>query len=94
MDVVLEVFKGFCGCELTELWYDEDKSNREIESYMKTGKGAYNGAQPEQVIVLLSNFNTGDQTVTLNPNSRYTNWMWILIREDENAPWQLDDSGY
>lgn len=94
-NTVLEHFKGFGNCTLTELWYEEEQSNHVIESYMKTGRGAYNGAQPENVIVLFSHFNTADNAVDgLSSNMRYTNWNWILIRENKDAPWKLDDAGY
>ncbi len=95
INTVLESFKGFGNCTLTELWYEEKQSNRVIESYMQTGRGAYNGAQPENVIVLFSHFNTADNAPGgLSSNMRYTDWNWILVRESKDAPWKLDDCGY
>lgn len=96
IDAVIKKFPDFVDCELTELWYDEAKSDREVEGYMSGGKGSVNGVKKENVLVLFSNFNTGVQSGEdgLNANSRYSNWNWILIRDDANSPWQVDDWGY
>jgi len=93
---VKENFINFRGCDLIRLWYDEDLSNRFIESYMTSGRGRVNGVVRENVIVLLSDFKVdssgGDGS--FNPNSTYYNWMWVLIRDAENDSWRVDDWGY
>jgi hypothetical protein len=93
---VKDKFKNFKGCTLTDLWYDEEKSNDFISGYLSHGKGSVNGAEPENIIVLLSNFDVdasgGDGS--LNPNSTYSNWNWILIRESKTGTWRVDDWGY
>ncbi len=93
---VKKKFKDFKGCTLIKLWYDEEKSNNFIEGYLKNGKGSVNGVQAENVIVLLSNFDVdssgGDGS--LNPNSTYSNWSWILIRDNKTDKWKVDDWGY
>lgn len=97
MYCVMDKFEdAFKGCELTKLWYDEEKSNSQIESYMSGGHGSFNGVSKDNVIVLLSEFDVdssgGDGS--LNPNSTYNNWMWILIRDSSKGEWQVDDWGY
>jgi len=96
VDCVINKFKDFEGCDLKKMWYDEEKSNLVIESYISNGKGSHNGVQKENVIVLLSNFDVdatgGDGS--LNPNSTYTNWNWILIRDSKTGNWKADDWGY
>ena len=96
MDCVKKKFKDFKGCELTDLWYDEEKSDAFIEGYLESGEGSINGVDAENVIVLLSNFNVdstgGDGS--LNPNSTYSNWNWILIRDRKTGNWLVDDWGY
>lgn len=93
---VKKKFKDFKGCTLTNLWYDEEKSNDFIKGYLSNGKGSVNGVKPENVIVLLSNFDVdssgGDGS--LNPNSTYSNWNWILIRDSKTGNWRCDDWGY
>jgi hypothetical protein len=46
--------------------------------------------------VLLSDFNVdssgGDGS--LNPNSTYGGWNWILIRDSKTGNWRVDDWGY
>lgn len=89
-------FKGFKGCTLKDLWYDEEKSNEFIKGYLSNGRGSVNGVKSENVIVLLSNFDVdssgGDGS--LNPNSTYSNWNWILIRDSKTGKWRVDDWGY
>lgn len=93
---VIDKFKDFKGCTLTDLWYDEEKSDDFVTGYLSHGKGSVNGAQSENTIVLLSNFDVdasgGDGS--LNPNSTYSNWNWILIRDNKTGAWQVDDWGY
>lgn len=93
---VKKKFKDFKGCTLTDLWYDEEKSNNFIKGYLSGGRGSVNGVKGENVIVLLSNFDVdssgGDGS--FNPNSTYSNWNWILIRDSKTGNWRVDDWGY
>lgn len=81
IDTVLEKFKDFEGCTLTKLWYDEDKGKAGIE---------------DNKIILYSNFDVdstgGDGS--FNPNSTYTDWNWILIRDNKTSVWEVKDWGY
>ena len=96
IDTVRRNFKYFIGCDLRKLWYDEIISNSEIENYLLYGNGSENGSKKENVIILLSDFyvdSTGGDG-SFEPNSIYENWMWILIRKENAANWELDDWGY
>ncbi|GFZ30280.1 hypothetical protein CSC2_08060 [Clostridium zeae] len=87
---------AFKGCTLTKVWYDEEKSKSLSEGYMKNGRGSVNGVKPENVIVLLSNFDvdgSGNNPV-LTPNSTYSDYQWILIRDSKDSDWVIDDKGY
>jgi len=93
---VLVEFREFKGCELKKIWYDENKSNKEIEDYLIYGKGSINKTGKNNIIVLLSDFyvdNTGGDG-SFEPNSIYKDWNWILVRENETAKWEIDDWGY
>jgi len=96
INCVKKKFKDFRGCTLTKLWYDEKKSNNEIQGYLTNGKGSENGVKAENVIVLLSNFHVdssgGDGS--FNPNSNESNWSWTLIRDSKTGNWRVDDWGY
>ena len=89
IDVTLRYFqKQFSGCTLTELSYLGDEK---LDGYQDFAER--NGA--DDVIVLVSSFNVdaagGDGS--LNPNSTYTNWKWILVREGTGT-WRQVDHGY
>ncbi|SDZ14631.1 DUF4829 domain-containing protein [Tindallia californiensis] len=96
IECVKEKFKDFNGCELTDIWYDEERSNSFIETYMNYGRGSINGVSPDNVMVLLSNFTVDESSSdgSLEPNSTYTDWMWILNRESNTSDWTVDDWGY
>jgi hypothetical protein len=93
INCVKKKFKDFRGCNLTKLWYDEEKSNYFIKVY---GKGSVNGVKAENIIVLLSTFdvNSSGGDGSLNPNSTYSNWNWIVIRDRKTGNWRVEDSGY
>lgn len=86
----------FEACTLTKIYYNEEISNTAIEDYLQFGNGSVNKVKAENVIVLLSDFdvdNSGDNPV-LNPGETYTNYNWILIRDDKNSDWKVDDWGF
>lgn len=89
-------FSGFQGCELTEISYIEAESNKIAEDYLKYGKGSEKSMDPDNVIGLLSDVKVdssgGDGS--LEPNSTYTEWRWILIRDSKSKKWRVDDWGY
>lgn len=89
MDVVEREFRReFRGCTLRELKYDEELSMRQSEDW-----AAQYAA--DEAVVLTSAFDVdgrgGDGS--LNPNSSYTKWLWILTRNG-NGSWILQTWGY
>lgn len=96
VNCVKDKFSEFKGCTLTKIWYDEKKSDSFIKGYMTSGKGSQNGVSKENVIVLLSEFKVdsagGDGS--LEPNSTYSDWNWILIKDSKTNKWRVDDWGY
>lgn len=83
-------------CTLTKIYYDEEKSNTTIENYFQFGKGSENNVKPENVIALLSDFDvddSGDNPI-LNAGETYTDYNWILIRDDKDSDWKIDDFGF
>lgn len=86
----------FEACTLTKIYYNEEISNTAVEDYLQFGNEYVNKVKAENVIVLLSDFdvdNSGDNPV-LNPGETYTNYNWILIRDDKNSDWKVDDCGF
>ncbi len=89
----IELIKGefqesYNGCTLTEICYAGDEFSSRYQDWADR-------AGADEVIVLLSSFDVdasgGDGS--LNPNSTYERWNWILVRTD-GGPWRLVDHGY
>lgn len=89
-------FWSFQGCELTDIWYTEAESNKIAGDYLKYGGGSEKDIDPDNVIGLLSNFkvDSSGSDGSLEPNSTYTEWKWILIRDSESKNWRVDNWGY
>lgn len=95
IDLVRKDF-NFPAATLTKIWYDEEISNSLITVYLKNGRGAVNGVESENVLILLSEFyvdRSGENPV-LNSDSIYTDFQWILIRDINSSNWIIDDWGY
>lgn len=90
MDIVVKKFRrDFGGCTLTELVYDETSfANQHCQAWAE----AYG---VDRVIVLTSSFEVDESggDGSLNPNSTYANWQWILTQTGGGA-WTLRDWGY
>lgn len=89
MEAAMNYFrKEFDGCTMTKIEYIESKSRSAAMEWAQQ-YGA------EEAIVLYSSFDVdssgGDGS--LNPNSTYNNWQWILTR-DEGGNWVLRTWGY
>ena len=89
MEVAMNYFrKEFDGCTMTKIEYIESKSQPAALEWAQQ-YGA------EEAIVLYSSFDVDASggNGSLNPNSTYTNWQWILTR-DEGENWVLRTWGY
>lgn len=79
---------AFDGCTLTKLYYPGD-------TYADTFHEWAEQYHADEAIVILSSFDVdssgGDGS--LNPNSTYENWEWILIRNN-HGDWEHVDHGY
>ena len=89
MEVAMNCFrKEFDGCTMTKIEYTEEKS-RDAALEWAQQYGA------DEAIVLHSSFDVdasgGDGS--LNPNSTYNNWQWVLTR-NEGGEWVLRTWGY
>ena len=91
-DVIEKKFaKDFEGCTLTELRYDKDVENRfaeEIEKYHKENN--------QELIVVLSTFNTDEKSGdgSFNSNDTYDNWQWYLVKTADKKSWKIINWGY
>ncbi len=89
MNVVIGYFvMEFSGCTMTEIKYEESPSAASAAEWAQQ-YGA------EQAIILTSTFLVGSSggDGSLNPNSTYRNWQWILVRSG-GSMWELKTWGY
>lgn len=89
MEAAMNYFrKEFDGCTMSKIEYNEEKSAGTAAEWARQ-YGA------EEGIVLYSSFDVdasgGDGS--LNPNSTYTKWQWVLTR-DAGGEWVLRTWGY
>lgn len=89
METVIAYFEAeFKGCTLKELSYPGDVLTDLFNEWAEEYKA-------DEAIVLESSFVTdasgGDGT--LNPNSSYNGWQWILVR-DNGGTWEVKTYGY
>ena len=87
--VIRKEFKrSWKGCTLTEIYYAGDDRSEDYQEWADRNNA-------DEVLVLLSSFSVdasgGDGS--LNPNSTYDNWMWIMVRTN-GGQWQHVDHGY
>jgi hypothetical protein len=96
VNCVIQEFRDFSGCTLTKIWYDEERSNMQIEDYMTYGTGSENRVKAEDVISLFSDFdvNSTGGDGGFNPDSTYTDWNWILVRDSKTGGWRAEEWGY
>lgn len=76
-------------CTLTDLWYDEDISISAAAEWAKQ-------YEADESIILVSNFNVNSSggDGSFNPDDTYTNWQWILVRQEGSSRWILKTWGY
>lgn len=89
MDTVESTFRReFKGCTLLELKYDEALSQKQSGDWAEQ-------YQADEAAVLTSSFDVdgsgGDGS--LNPNSTYSKWLWVLTRNG-GGDWKLQTWGY
>jgi ABC-type glycerol-3-phosphate transport system substrate-binding protein len=89
IDVAINYFeKNFEGCTLTEITYLGDDELGNWQEFAERNNA-------DDVMVLVSSFNVGASggDGSLNPNSTYTNWKWVLVRTNDGK-WEHVDHGY
>lgn len=88
INTVIDYFnENFKGCTLKEIYYAGDNENYFKEILQQYGA--------DEAIVLTSTFDVdgsgGDGS--LNPNSTYKDWIWLLVR-NKQGEWKHVDHGY
>jgi hypothetical protein len=88
VNVALKYFHNhFTDCTMTKISYVGD----DMGDAMKEWAEDYH---MDEVIILTSDFKTGKHCEkSLDPNSKYTDWQWILAR-NKGGKWKHKDHGY
>lgn len=78
----------FSGCTLTELYYPGDTYADEFHEWAKQ-------YDADEAIIIFSSFyvDSSGGDGSLNPDSTYDDWNWILIR-NAGGEWEHADHGY
>ena len=96
IDSAIKVVKdnfSFPGSKLKVVRYDEDKSEDAIKDFMEYGKGKGTDIDPNNVIVLFSEFDVSGKNPVLS-KGEYKNYSWTLVRKDKDKEWNIEDQGY
>lgn len=89
VDTVIAYFKTeFKGCTLTKISYPGDDSSDLFDQWAKE-------YEADEAIVLKSSFDVGASggDGSLNPNTTYDDWQWILVRNN-GGMWEVATNGY
>lgn len=92
--VTVEQNFAFKDAELTKIYYDEEKSNEVVDVYKTNGRGALNDITPDNIMVIFTDFTVSSDINEGLSEGEYKAFNWILIREDKNSDWKVDDYGY
>ena len=90
--IIREFDQNWTGCTLLSISYAGDEKTLSESEYYLNERGLYDA---DEMIVLVSAFDVdssgGDGS--LNPNSTYDGWNWLLVRNN-GGRWKHVDHGY
>ena len=89
--VKLEADTYLSVADLTELTFDEDISQQIITDYLPTIETI--DYTNENTVVLYSEFQTKGSSGSLDPNTHYENYYWVLTQQD-NQDWEIIFNGF
>ncbi len=88
INTIKREFLFWKGCTLLEIYYAGDELTKECQEWAER-------YDADEAIVLMSSFYVGKDCgdSSLNRDSTYTHWNWILVRT-ENGKWKHVDHGF
>ena len=88
IETIKREFVFWNDCTLLEIYYAGDEVTKECQEWAER-------YDADEAIVLMSSFYVGEnrRDVTLNKNSTYDYWNWILVRSDGGI-WKHVDHGF
>ena len=84
---------SFPGSKLKRVRYEESKSEEAIKSFMEYGKGKDTDIDPNNVIVIFTDFDITGENPVLS-QGEYKDYSWTLVRADKDSEWNIEDQGY
>ena len=78
-------FRGFGGCTMLNLRYGEKETKKAGSQWEKDAE------QKGRVAIFVSDFETGSTggDGSLEPDSKYPDWQWIVIKDHITGEWQV-----
>ena len=93
--VLAQFENGYKGCKLKRIYYDDAESLRLAATYIDEPQYDIYGMDPDDIIVLFSDFRTGAfPPGGFGKNQNYNGWTWYLIRDGKGEPWREYSHGY
>lgn len=96
IDSAIKVVKdnfSFPGSELKAVCYDEAKSEYVIKDFMEYGAGKGADIDPNNIIVLFSEFYVSGKNPVLS-KGEYKDYSRTLVRAGKDREWKIEDQGY
>lgn len=91
MSIVKENLKdSLKGSKLLTLTYDEKESNELTDNYLPT-LDVYSKAKKYDTLILNSEIKTGQSSGSLDPQTTYKNYYWVLIKKER---WEVIYAGF
>ena len=91
VETVKAKFKSFHGCVLTKLWYDENSSDIYGKNYLLGNEKLFNEVGEDNILIIHSDFiaDKGADYGSADQSISHKNWVWILIRNNNDSNWEL-----
>ncbi len=91
-NTIIKKFKDFKGCELIDLWYNQEEQER--KAYTAKDKNGEKVSE-DNIIILFSSFYAGPAAAEegFNPDTTYKRWYWVLTRDSKTSKWRVYSRG-
>lgn len=84
-------FRTYKGCTLKTIVYCEEETKEQAQEWSEQYE-----VRPSNVAIFKSDFTTSSSSIEdgFNDNDLYSDWTWILVRENNKSDWRVVSAGY